>query len=358
MITPACGEMVRPPPADGGAVNSRQLVSGAIHFNAPGRLPFTGSMAETDFSGDTVAVFPDCGLKWWLGGGGVDEWGSRWESRPGCRDMGQVRGAALAKIDDFKSLAVPDASDDARYRSWPEILARAQREGKYVVCCNGPFLFERAHFLLGFEQALVEIVSRPELVRPFLEHIARYHLETIRYIREHFPGLVHGYRGTDDWGTQSAAIIPPVSFRKTFAPVYGRIFECARGAGLDSWLHSCGMVAEIIPPLLGVGLEVINIMQPSVFPPGKLGSFRGRICFEMSVDAQKTLPEGDPASLSAEIARLLDECCDRNGGYIEARLDRMYFEGEGGDPGIAAFCHREYRRLDPFTRRRPGASDC
>jgi hypothetical protein len=39
-------------------MTSRELVRRAIRFQSPERLPFTGSMAETDFSGDTVAIFP------------------------------------------------------------------------------------------------------------------------------------------------------------------------------------------------------------------------------------------------------------------------------------------------------------
>jgi len=54
-------------------MNSRQRVKSAIEFSGPDRLPFTGSMGETDFSGDTVALFPDFGYEYWLGGGGTDE---------------------------------------------------------------------------------------------------------------------------------------------------------------------------------------------------------------------------------------------------------------------------------------------
>ncbi len=44
-------------------MNSKELVSRTIHFENPERLPFTGSMGETDFSGDTVAIFPEFGQK-------------------------------------------------------------------------------------------------------------------------------------------------------------------------------------------------------------------------------------------------------------------------------------------------------
>jgi uroporphyrinogen decarboxylase len=329
-------------------MTSRELVRRAIRFEGPERLPFTGAMGETDFSGDTVAIFPDMGNKWWLGGGGTDEWGCRWEVEPGSKDMGQVKNRVLERIEDYASVAVPDALNPDRYRGWDAILKHAEAESKYVVVCNGPYIFERAHFLRGFEHMLMDIVAEPELTQAFLRQVARYHLETVRYIGEHFAGRIHGYRGTDDWGTQTGAIISPASFRHVFQPVYRELFTAIHGAGMDAWLHSCGQNLDLLPALIEAGLDVINLMQPNVFPIPRLAQLKGRVCFEVCADAQTSLPQGNQAVLAAEIQGLLDACCTDKGGLIEVKLDRMYFDGDGVRPEIGAFCHEEYRRRDPF----------
>lgn len=41
-------------------MTSPEVISRTIHFRSPDRLPSIGSMGETDFSGDTVAISPDC----------------------------------------------------------------------------------------------------------------------------------------------------------------------------------------------------------------------------------------------------------------------------------------------------------
>ena len=69
-------------------------------------------------------------------------------------------------------------------------------------------------------------------------------------------------------------------------------------------------------------------------------------------DAQTTLPAGDRNQIIREIEGLLDACCTDQGGLIEVKLDRMYFEGDGVLPEIGAFCHEEYRKRDPFVRDR------
>ena len=331
--------------------NSKELVRRAINFEKPERLPFTGSMGETDFSGDTVAIFPEFGLKWWLGGGGTDEWGSLWEIEPGSKDMGQVKNIVLENLEDYMSVVVPDAFDPKRYSGWDKILEQAELEGKYVVCCNGPVLFERAHFLHGFENTLMDIMAEPELMRAFLRRLGKYHLDTVAYINANFAGRIHGYRGTDDWGTQHSALISPEAFKDVFQPVYKEVFQAIHDAGMDAWMHSCGQIYDIIPLLIEAGLDVINLMQPNVFPIEKLAGLKGRICFEICADAQNTLLTGTPDELRKEINLIIENCCTQNGGLIEVKLDRMYFEGDGVRQEYGRISHEEYRQRDPFIRK-------
>lgn len=331
-------------------MNSKELVRRAIHFEKPERLPFTGSMGETDFTGDTVAVFPEFGQKWWLGGGGTDEWGSRWEVEPGSGDMGQVKNIVLENIADYHGIIVPDAGDQNRYAHWHELLAQAEQQGKYVVVCNGPFIFERAHFLHGFENTLMDCMLEPDLTAGFMLHLAEYHFKTIAYIKQHFNGRIHGYRGTDDWGTQLAPLLSPDVFRQIFKPVYQKIYSAIHDAGMDVWMHSCGQILPLLDDFVEAGLDVVNVMQPNVFPIPALKKFRGKLCFEVCADAQNTLLTGTPDDLKKEIGLLIENCCTENGGLIEVKLDRMYFEGDGVAPEYGRICHEEYRQRDPFIK--------
>jgi hypothetical protein len=305
-------------------------------------------MGETDFTGDTVALFPDTGLKWWLGGGGTDEWGSRWVVEPGAKDMGQVRNVVLPDLSRYPDLAIPDASNPARYASWAAPLERAAREEKYVVVCNGPYLFERAHFLHGFENTLMDCMTEPDLMAGYLRRLAEYHFRTLDYIRTHYHGRVHGYRGTDDWGTQMAPLVAPEVFRSLFKPIYQDLFAAIREAGMDAWMHSCGQIVPLLGDLIEAGLQVVNIMQPNVLPLTALAPFRGRICFEVCADAQTTLLTGTADDLRDEIGRILEICAAPDGGLIEVTLDRMYTDGDGVSPEFGALCHAEYRRRDPY----------
>jgi uroporphyrinogen decarboxylase len=330
-------------------MTSYELVKRSIHFDGPARLPFTGSMSETDFRGDTVALFPEFPMKWWLGGGGTDEWGCQWEVSPGSNDMGQVKNIILENLADYQQLPIPNVEIPVRYAGWANSITRAEAEQKYIVVCNGTCIFERAHFIHGFENTLMNSMLEPDLMTEFLLHLAQYHLRSIEYIKQHFPGRVHGYRVTDDWGTQQAPLMPPETFRAVFKPVYQEIFDVAHAAGMDVWLHSCGQILPLMDDLIDCGVNVLNLMQPNVFPIPALREFRGRVCFEVCADAQNTLLTGTPDALKEEVQAILDNCCAKNGGIIEVKLDRMYFDGDGVSKEYGELCHAEYRKRDPFT---------
>lgn len=332
-------------------MNSIERVKKAIYFETPDRLPVTGNIGETDFSGDTVAIFPEVGYKSWLGGGGTDEWGSLWQVDEAHPDMGQVKNKVLENLTDFKTVKLPDSSDPKRYAHWPQILDRAQREQKYVVMCNGSYFFERAHFLFGFSETLIGSMIEPELTRDFMFHLAEYHMKTIEYINTHFPGRIHGYRCTDDWGSQSAPLTSPRCFQEVYQPVYEKVFGAIRKSGMDVWMHSCGQLLEIIPHLIKAGLQVINVTQPNVFPIPRLAELKGQICFETCADAQSTLPRADTEGVCEEIRGLLEACCTEGGGLIVEKLDKMYFDGFGISPEMGLFCLEEFRRQDPFVGR-------
>jgi uroporphyrinogen decarboxylase len=329
-----------------------EIVRRAVRFEGPDRLPCTGSMYETDFSGDTVMITPEQPVKWWVGAGGTDEWGCEWEIHPDHKDMGQVKNIVLPDLADYENLSLPDCSDPARYAHWPEILDRAEAEGKYVILCNGPFLWERAYFLHGFTETLMDVAVEPELMGKLLRRIGQYTLDTVAYVREHFSGRIHGYRGTDDWGTQAAPFISPDSFRTIFKPIYKELFQSIHEAGMDTWMHSCGNNLPLLPDLIEAGLDVINLLQPNIFPIPALGEFAGKIAFEMAVDMQSTLPKGDHDAITQEIHDILNTVCTESGGLVVMKMDSHALDPEGIPLEIGEFSHQEYARLDPFTNRR------
>ena len=242
--------------------------------------------------GDVIFHFAKQGLEWWKGGGGTDEWGCVWESNR-THDMGQVRQHPLKDLAAFADRPRPDGKDPSRYAHLEKELA--ERPDAYHVLCNGPAVFERMHFLRGFETLLMDMVAEPESVRRFADWVLQYQIDTAEYLAEHFSGRIHGLRCTDDLGTQAASIMAPATFRAVLKPCYARLAELCHRHGMHFWLHSCGRIDGVLDDLIDAGLDVVNMFQPLLFDLDDLGRrFAGRITFENSPDMQRSVPTRDP----------------------------------------------------------------
>jgi uroporphyrinogen-III decarboxylase len=80
--------------------------------------------------------------------------------------------------------------------------------------------------------------------------------------------------------------------------------------------HSDGMIWDVIPDLIEIGLDVLNPVQPACMDPAELQRRYGdRLCFWGSLDEQHTLPFGSPGDVRAEVRTRLDTI-GRRGGLI------------------------------------------
>jgi uroporphyrinogen decarboxylase len=103
----------------------------------------------------------------------------------------------------------------------------------------------------------------------------------------------------DDLGTQKGPFISPQMFRSVIKPYYRTLFPYIKEkTGARLFMHSCGSIAQQIPDLIEVGVDIVSPvqigadgMEPAVLKRefGRDVSFWGG-----GVDTQKTLSTGTP----------------------------------------------------------------
>lgn len=292
-------------------MNSYEIVKRAIEFGYPERLP---------------CEFACCGISdthwvdWRQTGSGdkgkketLDEWGCLW-ARSEQSNMGQVKGHPLhdwSLIDGFKW---PDPCNTGFYSGMEEKFENS--EGKYILTGIFMLLFERLHSLRGFENTLTDLYLECDKIGMLADRIVDYDIAIIENISGKFPGRIHGFSFTDDWGTELATFINPVLWNEFFKPRYKKIFDAAKKAGWHVWMHSCGNITGIIEGLIEIGVNVLNLQQPRVLGIEEIGNrFAGRVCFSTTCDIQHTLPFKSEQDIVDE-ARLLMECWGTSKGGL------------------------------------------
>lgn len=290
---------------------SKEIVKRAIRFERPPRLPVTmESLGVSDVAGLPVrrATTPR--------EDGEDEWGCFW-GHTDLPNMGQVVGHPLEEIGDLDRHPLPDYRDDSRYVDVEQALRRAEEEGKYISCGIFMVLFERMHALHGFENTLVDLYTERPAMEALADRIVDVHVTFVEEVARRFPGRVHGWNMSDDWGTQQAAFVSFDFWMDFFFPRYKRIFDAMHQAGCDVWVHSCGKVNEIIEGYIRAGVDVVNLQQPRALGIEEIGKrYRGKITFQSLADIQATLPTGDRDNIAADAEGLMNHWASPEGGFI------------------------------------------
>ena len=303
-------------------MDRREIVTRAIEFRKPPRLPFWQSIVdgvpndicdcwEMDRQKNGWFFDPNC---WPDRHKAYDDWGCGWEASD-VENMGQVKHHPLADWSKLDSYSPPDPKDPFYFDRLDDTMKDA--EDRYVVVTSHFNLFERLDMLHGFSETLVDLYQEPEKCEKTLDMILEWKLEHWGELHRRFGDRVNGLFVTDDWGTQRSTFISRDMFEEFFAPRYRKMVRAVHDNGWHLMFHSCGRVNNFIPLFIDIGVDVMNIQQPQLYGIKTMGELAaGKICFLTTADIQKTLPAGNLDEIRSEITELVENWSTPDGGFI------------------------------------------
>jgi hypothetical protein len=323
-------------------MNSLTRISSAIEFKTPDRLPVIyprfGRCDTHNVGWNQIGTGPREVKE------SLDEWGCLW-TRSEIDNMGQVKGHPLAAWNQLDSFRWPDPDAPAFYEGMERKFAGS--DGKYVLTGIFMLLFERMHALRGFQNTLEDLYLEREKIELLADRIVAFDLRIIENIAARFPGQIHGFSYTDDWGTQLDTFINPRQWSEFFQPRYARIASACHAHGWHVWMHSCGRINKFIPGLIDAGIDVLNLEQPRVLGIEEIGrQFAGKVCFSSGCDIQQTLPFKSEAEIRTEARLLLDCWGTPAGGFILA--DDENDHDLGTPPEKKEMALRAFLEFDPW----------
>lgn len=193
----------------------------------------------------------------------------------------------------------------------------AKNSASFIIGNLGWGLFERSWNLRGFENLLMDVVQAPDFVEEAMDKLMNLYLAFVEYTADlPIDGILFG----DDWGHQQGIIIGPKRWRKFLKPRWAKIYEAVHARGKIVLHHSCGSVADIMPDIIEIGMDVLESVQPEAagMNPYELKKKWGdKITFWGCLGSQSTIPFGTPKEIHSEVRRLRAEM-GHNGGYILA----------------------------------------
>lgn len=212
--------------------------------------------------------------------------------------------ANVSSVSELNDLPWPSV-DWFDYSSLKEQCLKYSDYARILGYCELDFI-HGCNVLRGDEQILIDMYTKDPILLELLKQKFEYAYEHIKRALEAADGLIDLVHVADDFGTQRALLISVDTFLELFGDKYRAVIALAHEHGARVMMHSCGSVVELIPTLIDLGLDILDVVQT-----GAAGmdleqlkaKFGDRLAFSGSVCVQKTLPFGTPEDVRSEIRK-------------------------------------------------------
>ncbi|MCP4751143.1 MAG: hypothetical protein GY866_09630 [Proteobacteria bacterium] len=239
----------------------------------------------------------------------TDEFGVTWTTNK--IDRGAPIGPSL-KEPTLDGFIFPDPEEETRFK-WIEEWCKWQ-EAHYRVMMVGD-LWERATFMRGMENLLMDTILNPKFVEALLNELTEYIIKGMTKLFEmncEFECIFI----MDDYGAQRTTIISPDQWRKLVKPCLEKIYGLAKKNDCDVFHHTCGHNTPIIGDMIDIGLDILHPIQPEAMDIKELKREFGRdVTFCGGLSTQDLLINGTPQQVADQVCWLKDHMA-KDGGYI------------------------------------------
>lgn len=266
-------------------ITSKEIVVQAIEFENPPRIPYTLFFYPT--SGD---IFDFFFAKWLQNKPKVkngyynDKWGVIW------KDTGYWWGTAvkhpLADLSNLSNYKFPNPIPKG-FSLLPKVASLARRKKKYIVAPNMITMYERMRSLMGFENLMLAPFNQPDKLEKLLDILMDMTIDLITKYNASGNNLFDAFMTWEDWGLQSRLQMKIDTFKEFFKPRYKRIIETVHESEKHFIWHSCGDITELLPEMIDLRVDVVQIDQPRLLGHQNLiDSLGGKMCMWNTVDIQ------------------------------------------------------------------------
>ncbi|MFC1838166.1 uroporphyrinogen decarboxylase family protein [Thermodesulfobacteriota bacterium] len=265
-----------------------------------------------------------------------DVWGTEivWpEDQHGAMPHVTAEKKVLKDITKCRELKVPDltaAAEDPA--AWEEALGEAaavERDEKLVMGFMGTGVFEQLHFLMGFEDTLMNFLAEPEAMMDLLEIVGEYRFTYMKQLVDNLkPDIILSH---DDWGSKNAMFMSPQIWREMIKPQYAKIYGYARENGVMVMHHADSFMEPIVEDMVELGIDIWQGVLPQNDIVKLQEELQGRMVLMGGIDAAIVDCRDTPEEVIRTEVRRACSTYGPGGGFIPC----MTYGGPGSIfPGV------------------------
>lgn len=218
-----------------------------------------------------------------------------------------------------KNKVCPDITQWKRYVKIPDLrkectdwedakalAATVDRNEKLVLGFMGTGIFEELHFLMGFEDTLMNLLLEPDDMAELAEAVAEYRFTYAELLCENIkPDIILSH---DDWGAKHSMFFSPEVWREFFKPHYKKMYDMIRSHGILVMHHADSFLEPIVTDMSEISIDIWQgvLPQNDIVKIGE--ELHGSMSLMGGIDA--ALVDREDAS-EEEIRAVVHEACDK-----------------------------------------------
>lgn len=239
----------------------------------------------------------------------TDAWGITWKMPVGGFYYDQVSNPFNMDTLDVDAFVTPQIPD-MQFAAVKKQAEKAREKQLFTIfSLPAPGVLLQANRLLGYQDALMYMVSEPEEFEKLIAKIADYQIRRFHAAIDALGDLVDAFLVSDDLVTQTGYLFNPALYRKHIKPYHQQIVQAIKGRGPYKIIyHCCGAVFDLIPDFIDCGFDALNPIQVAAAGMENLRrmkklygdqiTFWGGTC-----DNQNALPNFTPEQIKREVYR-------------------------------------------------------
>lgn len=247
----------------------------------------------------------------------IDEWGVGYKQGSMAHFMQFI--SPMADYDDpqqVEDFPFPDVDEPARWEDAKRQVEQVHAAGR-AAAFFAIQVFEPAWYLRGLENMLMDFLADEEMAAACMDKMTKAQCRIAQHAAEIGVDII---MFGDDVGTQKALMMSLETWRRWVKPATAATIAAAKAVNPDvlAFYHSDGVIYDIIPELIEIGVDVLNPIQPECVDPVLLKEQYGdRLSFWGTIGTQTTMPFGTPQDVRDTVQHMI-ETVGKGGGLVIA----------------------------------------
>jgi uroporphyrinogen decarboxylase len=236
----------------------------------------------------------------------IDEWGCK--RKITSESIAVIVESPIKNIKDHRNYTFPDPHANHRFENIEKAVRAVGDE--VAVILNVRDVFSDIRDLLGYEEALISLITEREYFESLLDRVIEYNRALAKLARERFN--LNIIATTDDIADTRGLIFNPKIFFDFLGPKFREVIRGFHDLGYYCIKHTDGYIMDILDYMVESGIDCIDPIDPTArMDIGQIKKLYGdRICIKGNVNCVTTLVTGSREDVEENV-----RYCIKNAGY-------------------------------------------